>query len=142
MTPEELAARIDGLLHAETQVGDRGVDLTAGELYEVAGPGRIDFGGGELDPAALEPHPQVWRNEDDDYRWWHPDGGTYLVEFNESVSLSEPAWLQPRDALLARGGTHPTLSVTDVERVPLTVPQGGLRIKENARVSTLVAPRG
>jgi len=41
--------------------------------------------------------------------------------------------------VLASGAFHPTLHVTDVPEVPLTVGGAGLSIKENARVSTLVA---
>ena len=33
---------------------------------------------------------------------------------------------------------HPTLFVRELEGVPLSVPTGGLRLKENARVSTLL----
>jgi hypothetical protein len=46
---------------------------------------------------------------------------------------------QTRDELLARGASHPTLRVTELPRVPLSVGGAGLRIKKNARVSTLVA---
>jgi aminopeptidase len=35
------------------------------------------------------------------------------------------------------GVTHPTLHVRELPRVPLTVPAGGVAIKENARLSTL-----
>lgn len=46
--------------------------------------------------------------------------------------------LQTRTELLERGATHPTLSVTTLPRVPLSVGGEGLKLKENARVSTLV----
>jgi len=44
-----------------------------------------------------------------------------------------------RDELRARGASHPTLHVNELSRVPLSVSGGGLRLKENARVSTLLA---
>lgn len=138
MTTEDLRERVDGLLHEDTQIHDAGIDLTVTEIYRVTDPGHVDFGGGELDPADLTPHERVWRNEDDDYQWWHLDGGTYLLEFNESVTTDEPLVVQPREAILERGATHPTLNVTDFGRVPLLVPEAGLKIKENARVSTVV----
>jgi len=47
--------------------------------------------------------------------------------------------LQTRDELLVRGAFHPTLHVRAVPRVPLSVGGDGLKLKENARVSTLVA---
>jgi len=138
----DLLDRVDGLLHEDTQVHDGGVDLSVGEMYAVTEPGRVDFGGGELDPAELTPHERVWRNEDDDYGWWHLDGGTYLLEYNESLDTDDPLVVQPRDALRERGATHPTVYVTDLGRIPLTVPDAGFRIKENARVSTVVATSG
>jgi hypothetical protein len=133
----DLVDAVEGIVHAPTQVReDGGIDLTVAEIYEIRAPGRVDFGGGELKPAEREPHPRVWRNEDDDYQWWHLDPGTYLIEHNES--LSGTAVLQPRTAIVDRGGTHPTLRVEELPTVPLTVGGAGLRIKENARVSTLL----
>ncbi|GAB3688964.1 hypothetical protein GCM10028857_23780 [Salinarchaeum chitinilyticum] len=133
---------VDGIVHEPTQLHEKGtaIDLTAAEIYEITDPGRIDFGGGELEPAELEPHDRVWRNESDDYQWWHLDAGQYLVEFNETVSASDRLVLQPRDAVLERGASHPTLHVESIERIPLSVGGAGLRLKENARVSTLLAP--
>jgi hypothetical protein len=133
----DLVDAVEGIVHEPTQVrDDGGVDLTVTEVYEVTTPGRVDFGGGELDPAALTPHGRVWRDEADDYEWWHLDAGTYLVEYNES--LSGAALLQPRTEVVERGGSHPALRVTELPTVPLTVAGAGLRIKENARVSTLL----
>jgi deoxycytidine triphosphate deaminase len=136
----DLVDRVDGLLHEDTQVHDAGIDCSVTEIYAVTDAGRVDFGGGELEPAELTPHDRVWRNEDDDYQWWHLDGSTYLLEYNESLATDDPLVVQPREALCERGGTHPTLRTIDLGRVPLTVPDVGLRIKENARVSTVVAP--
>ena len=140
-TGHDLVDRVDGLLHEDTQVHDAGIDCSVTEIYAVTDPGRVDFGGGELEPAELALHERVWRSEDDDYQWWHLDGGTYLLEYNESLATDDSLVLQPRDAILERGATHPTLHVTELGRVPLTVPDAGLKIKENARVSTLVADR-
>ncbi|MFC4549879.1 MULTISPECIES: dCTP deaminase [Halorussus] len=140
MRPSELTTFVEGLLHEETQVTERGLDLTAAEIYEIAEPGRVDFGGGELEDARLEPHDKEWRDEDDDYRWWHLDGGQYLLEYNESFATDRRLTVQTRDELRERGAFHPTLEVQELRRVPLSVAAGGLRIKENARVSTLLSP--
>jgi hypothetical protein len=130
---------VDGLLHEPTQTEGRGLDLTAAAVYEVTGPGRVDFGGGELEPAGVEPHPTRQRDEDDDYAWWHLDAGQYLLEYNESLAAEDLALtVQPRDELRVRGASHPTLAVTDLRRVPLSVGGAGLLLKENARVSTVV----
>lgn len=133
----DLLDGVEGLVHEPTQVrDDGGIDLTVTEIYDVRTPGRVDFGGGELDSADLEPHPRVWRNRDDDYEWWHLGAGTYLVEYNES--LAETAFLQPRLELVERGATHPTLRLDQLPTLPLTVGGAGLRLKENARISTLL----
>lgn len=131
---------LSGFVHEPTQAGERGFDLTVAEVHEVSEAGRVDFGGGELEPAGTEPHPTRRRDDDDDYGWWNLDAGQYLVEYNESLTGEGMAFtLQTRDELLARGACHPTLRVTDLPRVPLSVGGAGIRIKENARVSTLVA---
>jgi len=133
------ATHIDGLVHEPTQTQGSGVDLTVAEVHEVTGPGRVDFGGGELEAAATEPHEREKRDPDDEYGWWSLDPGTYLVEYNESIAGSDRRFtVQTRDALLERGAFHPTLRVAELPRVPLSVGGAGIRIKENARVSTVV----
>ena len=138
MPIEALAATVEGIVHEETQVRRRGIDLTVAEVLEVDFPGRVDFGGEELEPAECSAHERVWRDEADDYQWWNLEGGQYLIEFNEFRSGEVPALLQPRTALLERGAAHPTVAVGELGPVPLSVPAAGIRLKENARVSTLV----
>ncbi|QLH77114.1 dCTP deaminase [Halosimplex rubrum] len=136
----DLTAFVDGIVHEPTQTEGRGLDLTVAEVYEVAEPGRVDFGGGELEAADLDPHDRQYRDEDDDYEWWHLDAGQYLIEYNESLSVPEDsvARVQTRDAVVARGAFHPTLALSSLAHVPLSVGGAGLRLKENARVSTVV----
>jgi hypothetical protein len=130
---------LDGIVHEPTQTEGRGVDLTVSGVYEVTGPGRVDFGGGELEAAELSPHESGKRNADDDYEWWTLDAGQYLLEYNESIAAeAATVTLQTRDELLARGAFHPTLRLTTLDRVPLSVGGAGLTLKENARVSTVV----
>ena len=130
---------VDSILHEPTQTEGRGLDLTAAAVDEVTQPGRVDFGGGELEPATVEAHPTRKRDGDDDYAWWHLDAGQYLLEYNESVAVGDlELTIQARDELRARGASHPTLVVTDLDRVPLSVGGAGLLLKENARVSTVV----
>lgn len=139
MPPTALFDRLEGAIHEETQVGDQhdGVDLTAGRVLELVRPGRVDFGGGELSSAGVTPHRRRFRDPEDDYGWWALTAGTYLLEFNESLTGDEPVRLEPRRELLTRGGSHPTVTTADLHRVPLTVGGAGLQIKENARVSTV-----
>jgi len=135
----DLTQFVDGIIHEPTQTESRGLDLTVTEIHEIEAPGRVDFGGGELDDANLDPHARTRRDPDDDYEWWHLDAGQYLIEYNESLALPEDmvATIQVRDAVRERGGSHPTLSVADLGHVPLSVGGAGLRLKENARVSTV-----
>lgn len=133
-----LADRVDGIVHERTQTAGPGLDLTVDAVHALTAPGAIDFGGGELDPAETTPLDTVKNDPDEDYGWWTLSPGTYLVTYNESLTGEEPVVLQPRDALVERGASHPTLQVRRLPRVPLTVPEAGLHLKENARVSTLV----
>lgn len=130
---------VTDIVHAETQSDSPGFDLTVADVSEVVEPGRIDFGGGELDAAETVPHDSAKRNPDDDYEWWTLREGQYLLEFNESLTGTATVTLQPRTELLERGASHPTLHVDELPRVPLSVGGAGLRLKENARVSTIVA---
>ncbi|TQQ81552.1 dCTP deaminase [Halonotius roseus] len=139
MPTTDLTAFIDGIVHEPTQTEGVGLDLTVSDVCEITEPGRVDFGGGELDAAATEPHPTAKRNPDDDYEWWTLEEGQYLIEHNETLSPPENATLvvQTRDELLARGAFHPTLHTRTLDRIPLSVGGAGLKLKENARVSTV-----
>jgi hypothetical protein len=139
MSVDDLADRIQSLVHRDTQVHDDGVDLTVAAVYAITGPGEIDFGGGELVDSNTSKIEPLKRAASDDYGWWHLGGGVYHIEFNESLTSEDALVLQPRRELVERGASHPTLHVTDLSRIPLTVPPAGLQLKENARVSTLVA---
>lgn len=131
---------VEGILHEPTQTEGRGLDLTVGDVSVVTTPGRVDFGGGELEAAETEPHGTEKRDTDDDYGWWNLDAGGYLLEYNESLATGDMSFtLQTREEVLARGACHPTLQVTSLPAVPLSVGGDGIRLKENARVSTLVA---
>jgi hypothetical protein len=133
----DLTTVVDGIIHEPTQTEGEGLDLTVQEVYEVTAPGRVDFGGGELEAAEVAAYPSSKRNEDDDYEWWHLDAGQYLLEYNETLATDREVTVQTRDKLLARGVFHPTLSVTTLPQMPLSVGGAGVKIKENARVSTL-----
>ncbi|MDY6780921.1 MAG: dCTP deaminase [Halobacteria archaeon] len=134
---------VTDVLHEETQVHEGGVDLSLGEVYVVDEPGRVDFGGGELEDPELEEHPTRKRNPDDDYAWWNLESGTYLMEYNEGLEPGDADLrLQTRRELLERGASHPSLvlrpeTYDGLPRMCFTVSEGGIRIKENARVSTV-----
>ncbi|MDZ7688961.1 MAG: dCTP deaminase [Halobacteriales archaeon] len=129
---------IDDTVHEETQRTDAGFDLTVAEIYAVEEAGRVDFGGGELEEAELTPVETEKRNEDDDYGWWNLESGTYVFEHNETLNADEAVTVRTRTALLERGAFHPTVRVAELPRLPLVVGGDGLRVKANARVSTVV----
>ncbi|MFB6297693.1 MAG: dCTP deaminase [Salinirussus sp.] len=131
---------VEGAVHPPTQQEGEGFDLTVAAVREVVEPGSVDFGGGELASAGTEPHPSRKRDPDDDYEWWSLDPGQYLLEYNEALAAGSVQFtVQTRRELLARGAFHPTLHVTDLPKVPLSVGGSGIDLKENARVSTVVA---
>jgi hypothetical protein len=135
----EPAAIVENRLHDPTQVHDGVVDLTVAAVERVTAPGRVDFGGGELEPAETRSVATALRHPEDDYEWWTLSAGQYLLTLNESLSADGTAVVQPRDALLERGASHPTLHVETLPRIPVHVGGAGIELKENARVSTVVA---
>ncbi|MGB9964463.1 dCTP deaminase [Halobacterium sp. CBA1126] len=138
MPGSDLLDRVDGIVHEATQVHEYGVDLTVADVYEVAERGRLDFGGGEFAEADRRPLASSLRNPDDDYEWWTLKAGTYLLEFNESLAEGAPLRVQTRRELRENGAYHPSVVTTELGPMPLTVPEGGVELKENARVSTLM----
>ena len=139
MATTDLTAFVDGIIHEPTQTEGSGVDLTVAEIYEITAPGRVDFGGGELEPADTDPHSAAKRDADDDYEWWTLEAGQYLIAYNETLSPPDDISLvvQTREELLARGAFHPTHYTQELGLVPLSVGGAGLKLKENARVSTV-----
>jgi len=138
LTADALAQQLDGLVHLDTQRAPDGIDLTVDSIARTTGHGQLDFGGSEHGAAPHEPLTPVLDDPDDDYAWWSLSAGQYLLEFNESLTGEARVTLQPRTELLERGATHPTLHVEALPRVPLSVGGAGLKLKENARVTTIV----
>lgn len=130
---------VGGIVHEPTQTAGEGVDLTVGGVYEVARPARVDFSGGELDPPRRKPVETAPRNLRDEYEWYTLGAGQYLVEFNERLDPvgDEAYWLQTRDVVRASGAFHPSLRVRSLGPIPFSVAGAGIRLKENARISTL-----
>lgn len=135
----DIASRVEGFVHEDTQVHGGGVDMTVAAVHAVTEPGAVDFSGDKLaagETVALDPEK---RDPDDEYGWWVLGHGTHLLEFNETLAPREGERLvvQTRDELLARGAYHPTLHARELDLVPLTAGEG-VHLKENARVSTVV----
>lgn len=139
---EELKNILQNIIHEPTQFPEDGnlAFLTVGRVGRLKHPGALDFGGSEYAETEiewLEPEPQA---EDDKYGWWNLEPGTYQVEFNEGISLSENSGvlLQIWAQALKAGVTHPTAVITDSVNpfsTLLHVGNAGVGIKENARLS-------
>lgn len=129
---------VDGIVHEPTQTEGRGLDLTLDIVSVVHQAGAVDFGGGELADAETTFVEPAKRDPDDDYGWWELDAGTYLLSHNETLDAAETDFrLEPHREVVARGASHPTVHVSALPPVPLTVGGAGIDLKENARVSTL-----
>lgn len=135
---EEVAELLDNITHAETQIAEKGMDLTVSEIYKVVDRGEIDFGGGERKDAKIKKVEISLRNPDDTYGWWNLESGKYLIKYNESLKEEKNALLQPLPRLTRNSATHPTKIVTELEKVLLSVGGKGITIKENSRVSRLI----
>ena len=147
LSADETRSSLDGLVHFDTQSSAAsGLDLTAAEVFALTSPGQIDFGGSEARPAErrrIEPEKEA---PDDDYGWWDLEEGTYIVRYNEAAALQpgQVALVVPHERLLVTGARHAAFAVrtpheaSEAMETPLAVGRSGLRIKENARLSTLL----
>jgi dUTP pyrophosphatase len=137
------AAVLKGMISAKRQQHHYETDLTAGAIYRLTGPGAVDFGGSEEEPAPREMIQPKKKSPDDNYGWWELESGTYVLRFNEVAVLTESqiGFVQPHERLLRAGATHPSYYFREERELletALTVGASGVRIKENARVSKLL----
>jgi deoxycytidine triphosphate deaminase len=147
LSADALADRIDGLVHLDTQRAPDGIDLTVSGVFRTAGPGQLDFGGGEFEPAARERLEPDLADPSDDYGWWPLDEGAYVVEYNEAIRLGdgERGIVTPLERTLRAGAHHATAVVhgrANPLQMLLVVPAGGCRLKENCRLSRLRVEEG
>lgn len=140
---EETRDRVTGLVHFDTQRARSGLDLTVTAVFRVTGPGRLDFGGSEFEPAEREEVGAELASPGDDYGWWELEAGTYVIRYNEGVDLGpgQLGEVRPLPRLQQAGASHPAFLVQGREdslAALLTVGEGGCRLKENCRVSRLL----
>ncbi|MHA1966961.1 MAG: hypothetical protein ACW964_04080 [Candidatus Hodarchaeales archaeon] len=124
------------------------VDLTVKNIYSLDSQGALDFGGSEYTPAEknlIEPT----IDDDPKYGWWGLEKGEYLIEYNEILSNTDYfAIVFPHERLLVTGCYHspflvnfPNSDNKNVLKSVLMVSTNGVRIKENARISTALTYR-
>jgi hypothetical protein len=137
---EDTAKQVEGLVHESTQKGPNGIDLTVDCIYKIGEGGCLDFGGSEYEEAEQVVMHAERESREDDYGWWKLTPGEYIVEYNESFVGEGRARIYPHTRLLQAGASHPTFQPRpgDPLKVLVHVGEGGVHIKENARVSTLV----
>ncbi|MGM0555794.1 MAG: dCTP deaminase [Myxococcota bacterium] len=137
---EEAVEQLEGLIHLDTQKGPNGVDLTVDSIHKIGEGGCLDFGGSEYREAEQLEMRAEREARDDDYGWWKLTPGDYIVEYNESFVGDGEARIYPHTRLLQSGASHASFQPRpgDPLKVLLHVGEGGVHVKENARVSTLV----
>ena len=145
-TGKDLSSFIKGLISEKHQVSPSSVDLTVSSIFRINKGGSLDFGGSEEEGSLVEEIKPVKRKEEDKYGWWLLPEGEYMIEFNEEVSTPKGLifLLKPHQRTLNAGGFHPTMIYAGgerIEKVPLAVGKGGINIKENARISSLIGAK-
>lgn len=143
LTGQQVAERLENVVHLPTQVHHYAVDLTVAQVYRVAGGGNLDFGGTELTEAPRERLEPELASPDDKYGWWDLPAGTYIVRYNETVDPGEQgiAFVQPHERILMAGVYHPAFHFRgrrETLETLFVVGDGGCRLKENCRVSKLL----
>ncbi len=141
---DELLDHAKDIIHKDTQHHKLSIDLTIAEIYQLTGPGSLDFGGSEFSPAERKVIQSEKRNPNDEYGWWNLDGGTYIAVFNEQLQKHEDtlAVLSPHSHANEAGiitSTNLITSEVNMDQITINfqVPSIGCRIKENARFATL-----
>lgn len=135
---------VDGVIHEETQLAEKGVDLTVDSVARPGSATDLDFGGGEEKIGEVEEITPKKRNEDDSYGWWNLEAGLYIIEFNEEIDVAEATGtVVPLVRLTSGGSFHGTIVFSgQLENNPvLSVSSAGLNLKENARISRLFVRR-
>ena len=143
---KQIVELLTNLVYEKKQARANSVDLTIKSLSRVATTGGVDFGGSEYSPGEKVALVPVKMDPSDEYGWWHLPTGDFLAEYNEELSL--PARhlgiVQPHERLIECGATHGVRFITEPGERLLTlihVCQADVRIKENARISNLIALR-
>jgi len=136
---------VEGMLQPENQVKSWWVELTLKQVYILEEPGNLDFSGKELKAGKLKKYPKM-KMEGDAYGWWTLGGGSYVIEFNEKISLPENSYalLSPSPNLVINEASHPTMVIhpgENISHTTLSVGPPGVNLKENAIISRLTVTK-
>jgi len=144
ITGKQISEFLESVINKEVQEHEFCFDLTAKSITQLEGVGKVDFGGKEFEwgqrtvmsPKRIAP--------DDSYGWWKLSAGEYIIRLNESIKLPQGyfALVAPHERIVQNGCHHPNLWLqgpAEHIEVLLCVPAVGINIKENARISYLMA---
>ena len=138
---EEIEQVWQNLVYSPKQVKNNNLELTLKSIHTFEGRGQIDFGGGEYQEAKRQEIVPKLEN-DPKYGWWILKKGNYLVIYNEVIDKPNfITFISPHARILSAGAFHPTFIWLSEEKrqeivTILQVGKNGLRVKENARIST------
>ena len=134
---------VEGLIDEATQVAGKRIDLTVKQIYMQEAAGALDFGGSEFEEAPRTEIETQKAAPEDKHGWWILDEGRYLLSFNETVKVPSGCMglITPHGRATINGLDHSVVVLVEKEEMPVvgfSVGERGIRIKENARVSTLM----
>ena len=144
MPGNELATFVKNMTYAAKQIQDDCVHLTGAQVVRLLSQGKVDFGGSEYKEAETEPAQLRKLTVDDQHGWWTLGPGTYVLDLNETVELPLHcfALITPLERIVMNGCFHPTVVAPpngETIRIPFHVGTKGIEIKQNARISKLLA---
>lgn len=139
LSSKNISEYINQIIHEDTQMHARSVDLSVKAIDMPQKPGALDFGGSEFEAAGYETIPAAKRNKDDDYGWWNLQGKMYRLIFNEELTLSNEliAIISPHKHVLEAGLVANSYVAAESGPLDMMVqaPSCGCNIKENARAA-------
>ena len=140
---EEIEQIWQNLVYFPKQVKTNNLELTVKSIHTFESRGQIDFGGGEYQEAKQQEIVPELEN-DPKYGWWTLEKGNYLITYNEVIDKPKiMALISPHARILRTGVFHSTFLWLSEEKrreivTILQVGKDGLRVKENARISTAI----
>lgn len=144
LTGEAIADFMERYIDKEKQTSAYSFELTVKSITQIEGIGRVDFSGKEFQwgqRTVLSPKRFI---PNDEHGWWRLSQGEYVIRFNEAVNLpaNTMAYVLPHDRISQNGAHHAPLLLqgpTQYVEVLFHAGQIGIEIKENARISLLMA---
>ncbi|MGB6065736.1 MAG: hypothetical protein WBG50_13105 [Desulfomonilaceae bacterium] len=139
----EIVGLAEGLISGKKQQGEFSLDLTVQAISIVKRGGSLDFGGSEYQEASISLLEPEKKTHDEPYGWWDLDAGDYLIFYNEKIRIQPGGLIMilPHQRLLAAGASHSPLILENLNQktcVQIHLGLEGLKIKQNARVSTAI----